>query len=63
MFGEISFHPFDIVVTALHQKIQIEPSKATRFRLSTECLGDASSFQTDARWSKAQRNSIADLTI
>ena len=30
----------DIVVTAQHQTVQIEPSKATSFRLSTEGLGD-----------------------
>src|SRR5260370_14074443 len=37
-FGEISFNLCDIVVTALHQTIQIEPSASTSLRLSTECL-------------------------
>ena len=37
-FGETSCYLRDIVVTARHETIQIEPNKATRFRLSTECL-------------------------
>jgi len=38
LFNETSSHLRDIVVTAQRQTVQIEPSKATSFRLSTEGL-------------------------
>ena len=39
LFAETCSHLRDIVVTAQHQTVQIEPSKAMSFRLSTEGLG------------------------